>query len=514
MVMVTPGRISMLLAPIIGCMIPPYITHFAIYSIIRCFYCNMGNEGYPTEFPPKLISDMKRAARAIKSARTVSVITHIDADGITAGSIAAETLKRLGKEYSVTFEKKITDEVIERVNSDPCDLVWICDLGSAYMSQFVREGVVVTDHHVPDSKWRSGQSLLDAFTTSHQLNPHLYKVNGSFEVCGAGMTYLLAKTIDPANVDLAYIAVIGAMGDFQDTRESMLVSWNRLILKDAIANGDISISHTLRYFGRGTRPLTQYIQYGEPAIKGITGDMGACMDLLQMLGIPAYGDNNRKRTWSDLNEVERALLTDELMTRSEEGDRKALFGEMYDIKRYSMDSGLGDAKEFATTLNSCGRYDDAETGARICMGDTGALAEAERNRKDHRKNISVALSYVKDNHLLRRRKYIQYFDAGSSIRETVVGIVAGMILGTSDADPDMPILAFAEAEDGIKVSARAPKSLIDRGLDLSSIMSEAASSVGGMGGGHSVAAGATIPEGKEEVFLDKVEELIGKQISL
>ena len=39
-------------------------------------------------------------------------------------------------------------------------------------------------------------------------------------------------------------------------------------------------------------------------------------------------------------------------------------------------------------------------------------------------------------------------------------------------------------------------------------MSEAAAAVGGMGGGHNVAAGATIPVGKKEVFLDKIEELI------
>ncbi len=469
---------------------------------------------YPTELPEKLLGDLRRAARVVKGAETVTVVTHIDADGITAGSIAAETLRRLGKEYTLVFEKKITEEAVERINSDSADLVWICDLGSAYMGQFTRSGLVVTDHHVPDPKWRSGQSSLEAFGTVHQLNPHLYKVSGSYEVCGAGMTYLLSKAIDPKNQDLAYLAVVGAIGDFQDSREYRLVSWNRIILNDAIEAGDVEVENTIRYFGRGTRPLVQFLQYGEPAVSGITGDMQACALLLQNLDIPAFDETGAKRTWCDLNEVERALLTDELMSSLEkEEDRKALFGEVYTIKRYEPKSGLGDAKEFSTTLNSCGRYDDAEAGARICAGDMSALEEAEQNRKDHRKNISQALSYVRDNHLLRRRNYVQYFFAGSAIRETVVGIVAGMMLGTSDAAPDMPILAFADADDGVKVSARAPKSLIDAGLDLSRIMSESAAEVGGMGGGHSVAAGATIPEGKEEVFLDRVEEHISETFS-
>ncbi|MBO4502386.1 MAG: DHH family phosphoesterase [Candidatus Methanomethylophilus sp.] len=470
-------------------------------------------DDYSSELPGKLLSDLRRAAYSVKAAESVTVVTHIDADGITAGVIASETLRRLGIQHTLRFERKITEETVADINSCKDDLVWICDLGSAYMGQFVRGGLVVTDHHVPDPKWRSGQSMLEAFGTVHQLNPHLYKVSGSYEVSGAGMTYLLARTISPENVDLAYLAVIGAIGDFQDTRESQLVGWNRIILDDAVKAGDITVSNGIRYFGRGTRPILQFLQYGEPAIDGVTGNADACMGLLQTYDIQMYTPEGKKRTWMDLSDVERAILTDELMTRTREEDRKSLFGELYAVTRYDPRSCLGDAKEFATTLNSCGRYDDAETGARICEGDMSALDDAENNRRDHRKNISLALAYVRENKLLRRLNHIQYFEAGSAIRETVVGIVAGMILSSSDAVPDMPILAFAEADDGIKVSARAPKSLIDRGLDLSKIMSAAAESVGGMGGGHNVAAGATIPEGKEGVFLEKVDELVADALS-
>jgi RecJ-like exonuclease len=35
--------------------------------------------------------------------------------------------------------------------------------------------------------------------------------------------------------------------------------------------------------------------------------------------------------------------------------------------------------------------------------------------------------------------------------------------------------------------------------------------VGGYGGGHNIAAGATIPKGKEEEFLSNLEEVIKKQ---
>lgn len=474
----------------------------------------MFKEGYSNELPLGLLSNLKGAACALKKARSATVVTHIDADGITSGAIASQTLARLGIPYELHFEKKITPEVIDRVNSDSADLVWICDLGSAYMSLFTRNGIIVTDHHTPDSRWRKGQTSMDSFRTSYQLNPHLYGVSGSYAVCGAGMTYLLSRTVTPANKDLAYLAVIGAIGDFQDTRESGLISWNDIILHDAVESGDIECGAGLRYFGRFTRPLIQFLQYGEPEIPGLTGEYEACLELLKRYGIELYRPDGTKRSWSDLLESERMVITDEILgLAASDDDRKNLFGEIYTVLRYGPETGLRDAKEFATTLNSCGRYDDAETGVKICMGDLTALNDAEEKRREHRKNISAALSFVKKNHLLRKLKHIQYFDAGSSIRETVVGIVAGMILNSSEADQHMPILAFAEADDGVKVSARAPKELTRNGLDLSKLMCQAATDVGGLGGGHNVAAGATIPKGMEEVFLDRMDQLMETEFS-
>lgn len=213
--------------------------------------------------PAQLQSQLDRAADVIRSSGSVLVVSHIDADGITAGSIAAETLRRLGKRFELRFEKSITEEVIGEINGAPEDTVWICDLGSAYMSRFQRQNVIVTDHHVPDPNWRTGQTDLFSFNVAFQLNPHLYGVDGGYCICGAGMTYLLSRTLDPANRDLAHLGVIGAVGDFQDDRESRLVSWNRIVLRDAVEAGDITVSEGIRYYGRETRPLVKFLEYGE-----------------------------------------------------------------------------------------------------------------------------------------------------------------------------------------------------------------------------------------------------------
>lgn len=451
------------------------------------------------------------AASFLKRARSVRVVTHIDADGISSGAIADATLERLGIDHEIGFEKKITDEVIASVNSSPEDVVWICDLGSGYLSRFDRDGLVITDHHVPDPGRRGVQTRLESFGSVHHLNPSTYGYDGSFEVCGAGMTYLLSKEIDEGNMDLAYLGVVGAVGDFQDSSNQKLVGLNRMVLDDAVEAGDVRIQEGLRYFGRNTRPVNQYLQYAtDPSIPGVSDNPKGCLELLDSAGVEAKR-GGRWRTWGDLSDMERDSVRSEVLKRLGDDAYRAL-GEMYDITRFEVGTGLGDAKEFATILNSCGRYDDAPTGLSVCKGDIGALKAAEDKRTEHRKNISVALSYIKENHLLRERRFVQWFDAGSDIRETVVGIVAGMVLSTSDSARDVPIIAFADSEDGVKVSARASRALVDRGLDLSKVMKTASELVGGFGGGHTVAAGATIPADQKERFLDIVEDLVSSQI--
>ncbi|MDR3281998.1 MAG: DHH family phosphoesterase [Candidatus Methanoplasma sp.] len=463
--------------------------------------------------PERLSSDLCRAAAVLGKAKDLLIITHIDADGISAGAIASITLDRLGKRHDVIFEKKVTEDTLRMINGSDAGAVWVCDLGSAYLSGMKRHDVIVTDHHVPDPKWRRKQTFLDDFCDIHHLNPHSYGASGSYDVCGAGMTYLLSKAVDPANEDLAYLAVIGAVGDFQDDREGRLVGYNTAILKDAIAAGDVTASEDLRFYGRDTRPLTQYLQYGgDPPILGITDNPAGVQRFFSDLGIPLKKDG-AWRTWTDLDDDERVRATAYLLSMASEEDKNAVAGEVYTLNRFKRGSGLRDAKEYATALNACGRYDDAETGLRICKGDVKAMEDAEKNRLDHRRNISAALSYVKENHMIHERRFVQYFDAGSKIRETVVGIVAGMLLSSGDARKELPILAFADADDGVKVSARASRMLTDRGLDLSLVMKAASEKVGGYGGGHSVAAGATIPRGREKDFLDAAEDLISSQVT-
>ena len=190
-----------------------------------------------------------------------------------------------------------------------------------------------------------------------------------------------------------------------------------------------------------------------------------------------------------------------------------LVGTGYELTREAPGTALRDASEFSTLLNATARYERGDVGLAVCLGDReAALEAAHRLLRTHRRNLSAGLQWVTETGVTTET-HIQWFDAGSTIRETIVGIVAGMAVGAPGIDRDRPIVAIAEeSPTERKVSARATHGLTRRGLDLSVVMREAARSVGGDGGGHDVAAGATIPAGTQAEFIAAADRLVGEQL--
>ena len=95
--------------------------------------------------------------------------------------------------------------------------------------------------------------------------------------------------------------------------------------------------------------------------------------------------------------------------------------------------------------------------------------------------------------------------------------MAGMLLGSPEVPSDRPLIAFADSQDGtntVKVSARGTRDMVRSGVDLSIAMRMASEKVGGVGGGHNIAAGATIPEGKKKEFLSMINDIIARQRGL
>lgn len=474
----------------------------------------------------ELLKKAKEIAEILKKADKVQIVTHIDADGISAGSIAAKTLKRKGIDFDIRFLKKLDEMEINRLKDENHEIVWFTDFGSGATPMLSGLDCVICDHHVPATTEISKKDRMNILSWSNvveevnilQLNPHFLGLDGSYDISGAGTTYLVSKMMDKKNMDLSALAVVGAVGDLQDSKHLRLVGTNQEILKDAKKAKVILSKKDVRYFGRETRPVFKLLQYGnDPLIPNLTGKEDACINFLLELGIPLK-DGEVWRRWIDLSKVEKQLILSEivkLLISKGFGHEitKRLIGEVYILNKEEEGTELRDAKEFATLLNSCGRYDKAKIGYEVCLGDRGdALDRALLLLQGHRRTLVDMLHLIKEKGITEMG-HIQFFNGDDKVPENITGTLAGMLLGGEEVRLDLPMFGLAVTTEGeIKVSARGTRSLVNNGLDLSVVMQKSSEKVGGVGGGHNIAAGATIPKGCENDFLTFADKMVKKQL--
>jgi len=125
----------------------------------------------------------------------------------------------------------------------------------------------------------------------------------------SGICYLFAKAINPNNIDLCCLGLVGALGDQQDKGiKKSLIGLNKIIEKEAIEKGYLQKNIGLTFYGYETRPLYKAISYTTtPFIPSLSGNESNCMAFLKEIGISLIKDN-KQRSLADLNEKEKQIL--------------------------------------------------------------------------------------------------------------------------------------------------------------------------------------------------------------
>lgn len=466
----------------------------------------------------KLNERAERCAAHLKAAKTIHLVSHIDADGITSAAIMSLAFERAKIPYSAEYVKKLDEKIMTRLLSENRGSTFVfTDLGSAMIDFMVDNGMdaVIADHHQPSGRPENIGTDSAAFPC--HMNPHLFGANGGFEISGSGVSYILANALGD-NKDLAGLAIVGAIGDMQNRKYGKLVGLNKEILEQGVEAGVLKNAPDLSLFGKQTRPIYKMLQYSsEPYLPGLTGEEEACIHFLKNAGV-GYDQREGAKLWIELSQEERVRVISALMKFCQDRGFPAhrveeLIRECYTLLTEKEGSEMRDASEYSTLLNATGRYDKADIGVRVCMGDREeALAEARTLLSEHRKNLVNGLNFVKENGVTQGEN-IQYFYSGEEIKETIVGIIAGMATSLDGVDRKKPIIGMADSEDGIKISSRGTQELIRRGLNLSKAMSEVTEMVGGAGGGHDIAAGGTVPADRAVEFIERLDEYIGRQLN-
>ncbi len=444
---------------------------------------------------PKLAEEIKKTQNVIR------VISHLDTDGITSAAIISEALSRENKNFCLSVVKQLSEDVLSELAKENYQFYIFTDLGAGQLDNIVRflpdKRILILDHHEYDKNMEIPSNIA-------LINPHKYGIDGSKDISGAGVVYFFSLALSTKNKDLAWLAVLGAVGDVQKDYSALHIE----MIKDAQERGDLRKENTIRWYGLESRPIIRNLVYGDLDLPGIDNDSDAVM-LLESIGIePKTGEE--WKTFSDLNKEEKQKLASAIiMKRKGIEGAEDIFAERIITK---FNGKFKDLKEFSTLLNACGRLDKASYGIGACLGDKYSKAKALETAEEYKREVSSALRWFRENQETEKikttKKYI-LINAKDEIRPTIIGTLASIISNDKEIPEKTLIVSMAKDDNNLKVSVRI-KGEFD--IDLRDIVGEILEEVEGEGGGHKNAAGAIIPSDQEAVFLNRTNEVLDKLV--
>jgi len=414
-------------------------------------------------------------ARSILHCDSMRVISHNDADGITSAGLICSALLRAGIPFQATMCNRLDESVLAGLEGP----VVFCDMGSGKpeLISRIKGECFVLDHHRP----------VGTLGCMH-LNPHLFGIDGAFELSAAGTVYSVVRHMGE-NADLAGLALVGAMGDRQ-----AMIGANRTILEEAVASEAVEVKPGLKMSEDG--PAEEVFQSSIEPLLDFTGDPEKTRLFLDELKIEG---NVESLAGSDLARLCTALTLKLLMQGSFAAD--SVIGEVIRLKHEVVENSL----EMVQLLNACGNRDLPGLGLTLCLRDKSALTEAKKLASEYKSHIRREIGIMREqSRVMKSIRYLKMenMEAGA--------IVSG--LGIRYLYTDRPLVTLNHKDDMVKISARGTRPLISEGLDLSVALRKAAQAVGGEGGGHTIASGASIPPGSEDRFLALLDEIVGEQL--
>lgn len=440
------------------------------------------------QIPPNLLIRLKKAADAVERSTEVRVISHNDADGISAAGVICSFLFRKCKPFQCTMAKGF-DEKLVRESIHGCDLLIIADMGSNDIMTLESLGipVVVLDHHKPE---RDSEKII-------HINPHVFGIDGATSGCGSSMAMLLAITVSENNWDLSWMAFGGIVGDRQHMRGMSGV--NTYLFQEAVKRkcmeerpGQIITDGLLK---------DALFTTSEPFVVGVSGDRQGVSDILTEANVL---DNLH---YESLEQNQQMKLNSLLMLKLlEQGSTLANFEELMCNRYYSAD-GKVFCKDLADVLTACGKSDSQSLGLAMLMGDKKAANEASALSEKFSMTLLQTSMEVQSKGMLQAQ-HIQYFICPNQDVSSETCSVMMQWVG----DRSKPTLSLSHKGGDVRISSRANKHIVDGlGVDLGAALKTACAIAGGSGGGHNVASGGKIPLGKEEAFIKDVDRLVGEQ---
>ena len=230
-----------------------------------------------------LIKITKKAADLVLSYpkdTRIRVISHYDADGISAAAIISKALYRLGYDFHTTLMRNPFDKGLKRVSKEDNEIIIFSDMGSGQIDTIQKMNVksIIFDHHQV-KKEKTDENII-------QINCNLFSINGNYEACGSTLAYLFTKALDQNNIDLSGIAITGMTGDKQYI--GGFRGLNKEIIDEAVKNNIVTEKTAIKLPGETIFDSLYYSV--DPYYSGISGNKEQIKNLLDTFEI----DKNKR----------------------------------------------------------------------------------------------------------------------------------------------------------------------------------------------------------------------------
>lgn len=424
--------------------------------------------------------------------KRVRIISHYDADGITAATIIAKAVKRAGYDFQVSLMRNPFTKGLEKVQKEHNDLIIFTDLGSGQLSliEKMKTHCIIIDHHQLISEEISDLIL--------QLNAYQFDINGNYEASGASLSYAVALALDEQNSDLAVYAIAGATGDKQYI--DGFSGYNKTLIETAVQQGVVEEKTSVKLNGETIQQALYYAV--DPYYPGLSGRNEEVSNFLKKLDI------NPSTPSQTLSTGEQRRLHSALMVLLLQHGCEPNIIDTVIRPRYYAEQTWGELEQFADLLDCCGKGGHRDLGFAVSMGDPDAYQEARSYEEEYKQNILDELLSLEESGAKETETIRYFYTNTSSIGGVIGGIAVNFIF-----DREKPLFSIVKKENELHVSCRGNKYLVSEGLDLGNAMERIAQKLHGHGGGHQVAAGATLPVDKEEEFIWLLDSIISTQLT-
>lgn len=424
----------------------------------------------------------------VPSPARVRIVADDDSDGVTSAYCVSAALQRAGYEIDLKIMPVHSAADVAEAFKEPRDGYVVLDCGSSVTDAIdaTRIPTLILDHH------RVRDVTLE---NTFEVNPRRLGGDRVEHVSTSILAALFAVTAGD-HWDVSFAGVAGAISDRQHL--GGFRGLTGYVADGAVKNGILSQSPGFTLVGSTVEEAI--VESLDPFFEHYTGKPEAVKALLARHGISPT-DSPILLTGEKGMRLAREL-TDGLQKRGVVTSRMyPLYDERY-LLRHS--SGVSTVFGLAQLLEAATAADQHELALKALRGDVGAARQVRTLQKRRHDGILREIERLRAN--VREMPHLRWAE---TLDPANTGVYAHTLLSFVHGD-DKPFVIVCRTEDEAKLSSRGSPRLYKAGIDLSIGMGRAAESVGGHGGGHPGASGATIPYARRDEFLHRLDAVLGE----